>query len=79
MLLICLLDNGITQEYLSTKLTKNGLNYTEFADLCGLSTGTIKNICNDSSYLPSGVSIKKIMTAAKNIDPNVNISTFWDI
>lgn len=60
-------------------LIENELNYTEFARLCGLSTATIKTISKDSKYLPSGGSIKKIMTAAKIIDPNVNISTFGDL
>jgi len=60
------LDNrGITQEWLSTK-TK-------------ISRNTISKIASDKDYSPTLATIKKIMKAIKEVDPNAKSEDFFDM
>jgi len=60
------LDNrGITQEWLSTK-TK-------------ISRNTISKIASDKDYSPTLATIKKIMKAIREVDPNARSEDFFDM
>ncbi|USK84793.1 helix-turn-helix domain-containing protein [Peribacillus asahii] len=60
------LDNrGISQEWLSTK-TK-------------ISRNTISKIASDKDYSPTLATIKKIMKAIREVDPNARSEDFFDM
>lgn len=62
-------------------LADHDFNYSEFAKLCDLSVETVRSLCSDRKYYPSGKSIKKIMEACRKIDPEitpVDLWKFWD-
>ncbi|AZV45189.1 hypothetical protein BAOM_4610 [Peribacillus asahii] len=60
------LDNrGITQEWLATK-TK-------------ISRNTISKIASDKDYSPTLATIKKIMKAIREVDPNARSEDFFDV
>ncbi|WP_425595286.1 helix-turn-helix transcriptional regulator [Priestia flexa] len=40
---------------------------------------TISKICNDPDYTPSVTTIKKIMKALRQLDPNLKTDDFFDI
>lgn len=58
-------QRGISQEWLSQK-TK-------------ISRNTISKIASDKDYSPKLPTVKKIMKAIKEVDPNAKSSDFFDI
>jgi hypothetical protein len=47
--------------------------------MTGLNRNTISKIYTDSSYVPSGATIKKIMKALRSLDPSKKTEDFFDI
>lgn len=47
--------------------------------MTGVNRNTIGKIYTDSSYIPSGKTIKKIMKALRMLDPNLKPDDFFDI
>lgn len=60
-------------------LDKEGYNITKLAQMTGLNRNTISKIYTDSSYVPSGATIKKIMKALRSLDPSKKTEDFFDI
>lgn len=56
---------GISQEWLATK-TKIGRN-------------TISKVCSDKDYQPRVGTIKKILKAIREVDPNAKADDFFDL
>jgi predicted transcriptional regulator len=56
---------GITQEWLARKTS--------------ISRNTISKISSDSHYQPNLSTIKKIMKALREVDPNVKSDDFWSM
>jgi predicted transcriptional regulator len=56
---------GITQEWLASK-TK-------------ISRNTISKISSDNDYQPNLSTIKKVMKALREVDPNIRSDDFWNM
>ncbi|MCA4157731.1 helix-turn-helix domain-containing protein [Priestia megaterium] len=64
---------------LGSFLDKKGYNISKLAQVTGVNRNTIGKIYTDSSYIPSGKTIKKIMKALRMLDPNLKPDDFFDI
>lgn len=60
-------------------LDKKGYSQSKLARQTGLNKNTITKVFIDSTYIPSGQTIKRIMNVLKNIDPNSKAEDFFDI
>ena len=47
--------------------------------MTGVNRNTLGKIYTDSNYIPSGKTIKKIMKALRQLDPNLKTEDFFDI
>jgi transcriptional regulator with XRE-family HTH domain len=60
-------------------LDKKGLSQTEFGKMSGVSKSTISDLASDDNHSSSGITMRKILNAARKIDPKVNHTDFWDM
>lgn len=60
-------------------LDKKGYSQSKLARQTGLNKNTITKVFIDSTYIPSGKTIKRIMNVLKTIDPNSKAEDFFDI
>ncbi|MBY0201365.1 MULTISPECIES: helix-turn-helix domain-containing protein [Priestia] len=60
-------------------LEKKGYKQSELSKTANLNRNTVAKIYNDSSYIPSGTTIKKVMKALKKFDPSLKAEDFFDI
>jgi hypothetical protein len=58
-------QRGISQEWVRGK-SKLGRN-------------TVSKVCSDPDYTPTGSTMRKILNALRQIDPNVRADKFWDM
>jgi transcriptional regulator with XRE-family HTH domain len=59
-------------------LTKKGYTQTEIVKVTNIARRTVSRIYNDSNYIPSGSTIKKLMSILKKIDPKNKIEDFFN-
>ncbi|MCM3456557.1 helix-turn-helix transcriptional regulator [Heyndrickxia oleronia] len=60
-------------------IDRTGYTQEDLAKVSKVSRNTVSKICSDPDYLPSGVVIKKIMKAIKQIDPNAKTEDYFDL
>ena len=60
-------------------LDQRSIEQKELEKVAQVSHKTISKSCNDKSYIPSPVVMKKILTAIRKIDSNAKITDFWDM
>lgn len=61
-------------------LEKRGITATWLAKRSGLNRNTVNKLLNDTEdYSPKVSTIKKVMKAIREIDPNAKSSDFFDI
>ncbi|MGR6342648.1 helix-turn-helix domain-containing protein [Priestia megaterium] len=59
-------------------LIEKGYNQTEIVKVTNIKRRTVSKIFNDSNYIPSGSTIKKIMSVLKKLDPKNKIEDFFN-
>ncbi|MCA4157885.1 helix-turn-helix domain-containing protein [Priestia megaterium] len=59
-------------------LMEKGYTQTEIVKITNLNKLTVGKIFNDSNYIPSGLTIKKIMNVLKKIDSKNKIEDFFN-
>ncbi|RFB20720.1 helix-turn-helix domain-containing protein (plasmid) [Priestia megaterium] len=59
-------------------LIEKGYTQTKTVKATNLERSTVSKIYNDSNYIPSGTTIKKIMNILKKIDPKNKIEDFFN-
>ena len=60
-------------------LDREGYSQEELVKVSRVSRNTISRICSDPDYTPAGSTIKKIMAALKQLDPNAKVDDFFDM
>ncbi|WP_394542734.1 helix-turn-helix domain-containing protein [Priestia aryabhattai] len=60
-------------------LDQNGIAQTDFAEKANVSRSTIWRLCNRKDYIPTPVSLKKIMDTVRKIDKNKQVQDFFDL
>lgn len=60
-------------------LMNKGYTQTEVVKATKINRKTVSKIYNDSSYIPSGSTIKKVMNILKKIDPKLKVEDFFDL
>ncbi|MGG4392114.1 transcriptional regulator [Priestia megaterium] len=60
-------------------LEKHGYNRTQLGEMANLNRSTVTRLYNDSSYMPSGNTISKVMKALKRLDPSLKAEDFFDV
>lgn len=60
-------------------LDREGFSQEELVKVSKVSRNTISRICSDPEYAPTGSTIKKIMKALKELDPNAKVDDFFDM
>jgi predicted transcriptional regulator len=60
-------------------IDRHSITVVEFAKVSGVNRKTLGKACNDKDYIPRQDVMKKILKAARKIDPNVKMSDFWDM
>jgi len=76
----CALMPKITQKSkLGKYLMNKGYNQTEIVKVTKMDRKTVSKIYNDSNYIPSGTTIKKIMNVLKKIDPKLKVEDFFNL
>ncbi|MCJ7983558.1 helix-turn-helix transcriptional regulator [Priestia sp. OVL9] len=53
-------SKGKKRSKLGRFLDKEGYSQTELSEITKINKNTISKICNDSNYVPSGTTIKKL-------------------
>ena len=59
-------------------LIEKGYTQTEIVKVTDIKRRTVSKIFNDSNYIPSGSTIKKIMNVLKKLDPKNKIEDFFN-
>ncbi|MBX9971021.1 helix-turn-helix domain-containing protein [Priestia aryabhattai] len=72
-------DKGRKRSKLGRFLEKKGYKQSELSKTANLNRNTVAKIYNDSNYIPSGTTIKKVMKALRNLDPSLKAEDFFDI
>ncbi|MFE7084093.1 helix-turn-helix domain-containing protein [Priestia megaterium] len=72
-------SKGKKRSKLGRFLDKEGYSQTELSKITKINKNTISKICNDSNYVPSGTTIKKIMKALRKLDSKLKPDDFFDI
>ncbi|MGD6879920.1 helix-turn-helix domain-containing protein [Bacillus infantis] len=70
---------GKPRSKLGKFIDRHGITVVEFAKESGVTRKTLGNACNDKEYIPRQDVIKKILRAARKVDPDVKMSDFWDM
>ncbi|MBQ4870015.1 transcriptional regulator [Priestia megaterium] len=60
-------------------LMNKGYNQTAIVKVTKMDRKTVSKIYNDSNYIPSGTTIKKIMNVLKKIDPKLKVEDFFNL
>ncbi|EMI11249.1 XRE family transcriptional regulator [Anoxybacillus gonensis] len=60
-------------------IDRHSISIVEFAKESGVNRKTLGKACKDKNYIPRQDVMKKILKAARKIDPNVKMSDFWDM
>lgn len=70
---------GKPRSNLGKWLDKKGLEQRDLAKVSKVSENTISKACKDKDYIPGPGTIKKILKAIRQRDPNAKMSDFWDM
>jgi len=60
-------------------LMGKGYTQTKLVKATNLNRHTVSKIYNDSSYIPSGSTIKKVMNILKKLDSKVKVEDFFNL
>ncbi|MEH7315024.1 MULTISPECIES: helix-turn-helix domain-containing protein [Priestia] len=60
-------------------LMEKGYTQTEFVKITNINRLTVSKIFNDSNYIPSGSTIKKVMNLLKKHDSKLKAEDFFNI
>lgn len=70
---------GKPRSKLGRWLDKRGLEQKDLEKASKVSHKTISNACNDKDFIPAPKTMKKILAAVRQIDPNAKMNDFWDM
>jgi predicted transcriptional regulator len=71
---------GKKRSKLGKWLDKRGISQQWLANKSKVSRSTVSELCkNDADHEPTQSTMKKILKAIREIDPNVKSDDFWDI
>ncbi|MGE6895722.1 helix-turn-helix domain-containing protein [Priestia flexa] len=70
---------GKPQSKVGKFIAKNGYSIKDLSEASKVNRNTTSKICSDSTYSPTANTIKKIMKALRQIDPNVKVDDFFDL
>ncbi|WP_028394074.1 helix-turn-helix domain-containing protein [Bacillus cihuensis] len=70
---------GKPQSKVGKFIAKHGYSIQELSKVSKVNRNTVGKICSDSTYLPTANTIKKIMKAIRQLDPNAKTEDFFDI
>ncbi len=60
-------------------IDKRGISQQWVSAKSGVNRNTVGKIASDPDYVPTGTTIKKILTAVRAIDKNVRAEDFWSM
>lgn len=60
-------------------LDREGFTQEELVKVSKVSRNTISRICSDPDYTPTVSTVKKIMAALKQLNPNAKVEDFFDM
>jgi transcriptional regulator with XRE-family HTH domain len=70
---------GKPKSRLGKWLAKNGYTIQDLSDVSKVNRNTLGKACSDKNYIPSPQTMKKILKAIRQIDPNAKYDDFWDM
>lgn len=71
---------GKKRSKLGKWLDKRGISQTWLSKKAGVARNTINDLCSgDSDREPNTRTVKKIVKALREVDPNINSNDFFDI
>lgn len=74
-----LFGTGKPRTKLGKWLDKRGISQTWLKEKTGMSKSTISDLASDKDRSPTYQTMKKIIKALREIDPNVRSDDFWDM
>lgn len=74
-----LFGTGKPRTKLGKWLDKRGISQTWLKEKTGLNKSTIGELSSDKDRSPTYQTMKKIIKALREIDPNVKSDDFWDM
>ncbi|SNZ14538.1 Helix-turn-helix [Terribacillus aidingensis] len=60
-------------------LDRTGYSQEDLVEASGVNRNTISKACSDPDYEPGAKVMRKIMKAVRDIEPDKDASSFWDI
>jgi hypothetical protein len=45
----------------------------------GINKNTVTSLCGDTSYLPSGKTMQRVLNAVRSIEPEAKADQFWEL
>lgn len=60
-------------------IDRHGYTQEELMKAAKIGRSTVSRVCSDPDYVPSGSTIKKIMKAIRQLDPNAKTDDFFDM
>ncbi|MGM0877550.1 MAG: helix-turn-helix domain-containing protein [Bacillota bacterium] len=60
-------------------IDKRGYTQEDLMKAAKIGRSTASRICSDPEYSPTATTIKKVMKAIRNIDPNAKVDDFFDM
>jgi DNA-binding XRE family transcriptional regulator len=60
-------------------IDKNGYTQEELCKAANIGRNTASRICSDPDYTPSTNTIRKVMKAIREIEPNAKTEDFFDL
>lgn len=70
---------GKSRTKLGKWLDRRGISQSWLKEKTGLNKNTVGDLVNDSERSPNQSTMKKILNALREIDPNVKSDDFWDM
>lgn len=70
---------GKKRSRLGKWLDRNGYNQEDLVKASKVNRNTVSKLCTDEEYVPSGGTMRKILSALRSKDPNVKSDDFWSM
>ena len=70
---------GRKRTQLGEWLDRKGHTQEDLVKASKVSRNTVSKVCSDPQYMPSTNVMKKILTALREIDPNIKVDDLWKI
>lgn len=70
---------GKKRSKLGSWIDKQRITQEELTEASKVSRNTISKACSDPDYTPTGSTMKKILKALRDFDPNISSNDFWDM